>query len=381
MSYLLSVIVPSKNRYVYLKSIIETFNYMDNGEVELVIQDNSDDNEEILQFLGSSFSENIKYYYYKKHMTVSDNFSIGILNSSGMYVCMLGDDDTVSSKIVEIVKYMKTNDIDSAIFNKAKYNWPDMEFRSHNMPSLIVPKFTGKIKTINPRKELIKCLRIGATSLIKLPEIYHGVVRRTTLDKIFNKCNTYFPGPSPDMAIAIALSLVVESHIYVDAPYTLAGQAYVSAGGKGARHEHKGRLKGMKWLADDIEDKWEPKIPMIWTGSTIYAESAHKALLAMGREDLIEEFNYQYHYARFACFNSEYKEMLKPLLKRDAWSKVGFLFYTIEIFILRSRLFIKNIFTARMGLSNDLIYQDLATSNEASKIIDDIIYNSNITNK
>ncbi|QOR66322.1 glycosyltransferase [Cytobacillus suaedae] len=374
MSYILSLIVPTKNRYTYLKSIIKTFNdSLDNGEVELIIQDNSDNNEEILDFLGKGYSEHIKYCYYKDHMTVSDNFSKGIQNSSGNYVCMIGDDDTISSKIVEIVEYMIEKDIESAIFNKAKYNWPDMEFRAHKIPSLTVPKFTGKIITIDPEEELKKCLRQGATSLLKLPEIYHGIVKRTTLDKIFDRCNTYFPGASPDMAIAIALSLIVKSHIYVDAPYTFSGQAYVSAGGKGARHQHKNNLKGLSWLPNDIEEKWESDIPMIWTGPTIYAESALKALRAMGREDLIENFNYLYHYAMFSSFNSEYKNMLSPYLKGSSLRKIKYYNYKAKIFTIRLKRYIKNIITTRIGWSSDLVYKNISSTDEASKVVDKLL--------
>lgn len=373
MQYLLSIIVPTKNRYIYLKSIVKIFSDMDNNEIELVIQDNSEDNKEILQFLGDDYSKNIKYFSNRQHMTVSDNFNEGILNSSGAYVCMLGDDDIISSKIIEIVKYMKINDIESAIFNKASYTWPDMEFKVHKLPSLCINRITGKIETVDSQTELMKCLIMGATSLLKLPEVYQGIVKRTSLDKIYYKGNTYFPGSSPDMAIAIALSLVVKSHIYVDIPYIISGQAYVSAGGKGARHEHKGRLKDMDWLPIDIEDKWEKKIPMVWTGSTIYADSAHKAINYMGREELLKKFNYPYQYAYFLSFNPEYREYLKPLIKGKHVMKIKIIIYMIRIFFLRSIIFIKNILTTRFGITNTTIFEDVKTSGKASKIVDDFI--------
>lgn len=375
MDYLLSIIVPTKNRYKYLNSIIESFRNMDNGEVELVIQDNSDKNEEIIQFLSMNPSYNIKYYHYKEHMPISQNFNIGVLNSLGKYVCMIGDDDTISSNLIEFVKYMDINDIDSAIFNKAKYHWPDLKFRTHKIPSLIVPKCSGEIININIQEELEKCLRKGTTSLSKLPQVYQGVVKRNTLDKIFVKCNTYFPGASPDMAIAIALSLVVKSHVYVDMPYIVSGQAFNSAGGKGARHEHSGRLKDIKWLPRDIEENWEVRIPMIWTGSTIYAESTHKSLKAMEKEDLIKKFNYSYQYAHFLSFNPQYRKYLKEILKGKVFIKMKILIYGLKIFLQRSIIFLKNIFITKLGISRDNIYENIKTSYDASEIIDDFIEN------
>jgi glycosyltransferase involved in cell wall biosynthesis len=351
---------------------------MDSGEIELLIQDNSDNNEEIIQYLKENTSENIKYVYNQKHMTVSENFSEGILNSSGKYICMLGDDDTVSSKIIEITKYMDNNNIESAVFNRAYYKWPDVKTKVHNIPNLTIPKCSGKIEIIDPQQELLNCLQKGTISLFKLPEIYQGIVKRSTVDKLYDKCNTYFPGASPDMALAIALSLVVKSHIYVDAPYTLSGYAFNSAGGQGARHQHKGKLKDMKFLPNDIEEKWEVNIPMVWTGSTIYAESAHKALKAMGREDFIKKFNYSYHYAYFLIFEPEYFSYLKPFLKGKLITKLQIFYYMIGIFLMRSNVFIKNFLSTKFNLTNNKLFDNIHTSDEASKIVDQFIETQNI---
>ena len=48
---LLSIVVPTKDRYKYLKYLIELIASFNSDEVELVIQDNSEDNKEILDFL------------------------------------------------------------------------------------------------------------------------------------------------------------------------------------------------------------------------------------------------------------------------------------------------------------------------------------------
>lgn len=376
MSYLLSIIVPTKNRYQYLKSIIETFYSMDNGEVELIIQDNSEENLDFLNYLSGINSENIKYYHHKNHLTVVENFDKGILNASGDYISMIGDDDTYSTKIIDIVKYLKENNIESAIFNKAKYKWPDLEFHYHQLPSLTIPKFSSRIISISPEKELIKCLEKGAVSLGKMPEIYHGIVKRSTLDQVFNKCNTYFPGASPDMAIAVALSLVVKTHVYIDAPYTISGHAYKSAGGQGARHKHKGKLSEIEWLANDIEDHWEKKIPMIWTGPTIYAESALKAMKNMGFEKGIKKFNYQYHYAWFAIFHPESKNLIQPYNNKSGLRKVKFITYSMQIIVLRFKNFLKNILMTRFNITNNKVVDNLQNSNEASIKIDEVLSNS-----
>ena len=44
METLLSIIVPTKNRYFYLKEMINMFQSYSNKSTELIIQDNSTDN-------------------------------------------------------------------------------------------------------------------------------------------------------------------------------------------------------------------------------------------------------------------------------------------------------------------------------------------------
>ena len=48
-SPLLSIVVPTKNRYYYLLKLIELVESIGSPELELVIQDNSDDNDEFLK--------------------------------------------------------------------------------------------------------------------------------------------------------------------------------------------------------------------------------------------------------------------------------------------------------------------------------------------
>ena len=48
---LLSIIIPTKDRYKYLKILISLIDSYNLSELELIIQDNTSDNTEILKFL------------------------------------------------------------------------------------------------------------------------------------------------------------------------------------------------------------------------------------------------------------------------------------------------------------------------------------------
>lgn len=324
MSYLLSLIVPTKNRYKYIDSILDLFmKHLDNGAVQLLIQDNSDDNTDFSKRINGLNNSNIKYCYIQSPLSVTENFDQGILNSDGEYVVMLGDDDIVSTYVLGVTQFLKENDIDSAIFNKGYYKWPDAlasikKFSfAPPVPSLLIRSFSGKVTELSAIDELKKSIKNGGTNLARMPEVYHGMVARRALDLIYKQNGTYFPGPSPDMAIASALSLVVKKHVFIDAPVTCSGQGYVSTGGQGLRKQHKGRLEDMTFLPKDTVEKWEPSIPKIWTPQTIYADSLFKCLESMGHQGLLSEFDYISCYSSIIVQYPEFKELVLDVARKN----------------------------------------------------------------
>src|SRR5690606_16959441 len=125
---------------------------------------------------------------------------------SGKYVTIIGDDDIVTEELFNILEIIENQGISSAIFNKAIYKWPDVVYKRHKLrflnirtPQLTIPHFKGKITIINPMQELVKTLESGAKGLLKMPNVYHGIVERKLLDEIYKITGSYFPGPSPDM--------------------------------------------------------------------------------------------------------------------------------------------------------------------------------------
>lgn len=231
---LLSIVVPTKNRYDCLKVLIELFTKVHvSQDIELVISDNSDDNTEIVEYLKSLSDERIIYTYTKESISVCDNCDKAILASSGEYVNLIGDDDGNQREIIDVVRYMKCHDIDSLNCYRCQYCWPGLKsvvFKSEGC--LKTRRFKGTLVPVDPFKELLKVLKSGACSSYgKLPCIYNGIVKRKVLDKIYDKTGTFFPGPSPDMSNAVALSLVSKTHLWLDYPISWAGLSAKSAGG------------------------------------------------------------------------------------------------------------------------------------------------------
>lgn len=380
MNNLITLVVPIKNSFECVSSIIEQVIKINSKKIELVINDNSEDNSAFLKILEKFKHDSISYYHQKQPMSMTENFELGIKNAKGKYVCILGADDNVSTRIIDVAEYLNDHNIESAVFRKAAYNWPGMKFRIHqNTPDLTIFKSKGNVEYIDVKNELIKLLKQGMTSLGKLPEPYHGIIKKDLFDEVFLKSGCYIPGASPDMAMAVSLAFVTKSHVYIDAPITISGHSYNSAGGKGARGQHKGDLKNKSFLPEDIEKNWPSFIPKVWTSPTVYADSLVSSLRKMDEAEFLNFFNKEANYANLIVFFPEYLSHIKPLINNTK-SKAKIIYYSFLLFLKRGKKLIENWLSSNLNLSANSIYNNVNDSYEASKVVDKYL-ESNFSSK
>jgi hypothetical protein len=374
MTKSMSVIVPIKGNYEYIKSIILQSNKIKSDSFELVIQDNTEDNTEILKFLSDYPNPNHAYFHNPKPMNMVENFEEAIGNAKGEYVSIIGSDDNFSSKIVELSHYLSRNGIESAVCNKAIYYWPGMKFKAHHdRPNFSFKKGKGLIKQVNAQEELNRILKKGMVIIGDLPSPYHGIIKREMLEKVKEISGKYIPAACPDMAMAVSLAMIVNKHIYIDLPFIISGQSYQSAGGKGARGEHKGDLKNKSFLPENIEVHWPSYIPKIWTGPTVYADATHNTLININHEEKLNLFNKEANYAQIIAFFPEYKQLVMTFVGENLISKLKVYTYLVQLFIRRSTIFIRNAFVSKTKLTTRNIYNNINTSVLACDIVDEYV--------
>ncbi len=334
---LLSIVVPTKNRYKYLKYLIELVAQFQSDEIELVIQDNSDSNSEFLIFLQTIDKKNIIYNYNKGKLSVSENATLSILNSSGDYVCFIGDDDGFCNSIIKIVKYMKSHNIDALISKQTIYDWPDFIDNSiyHLSATLQYKDFSEKITYVNPDKEISKCVNSGLRDLHYLPRVYQGIVSRKYLDLIYDKNNTFFPGPSPDMANAISLALLSPKMVRLDAPLIISGQSKTVGGGERLLgKKNLPNIKDVPFLPSNIEEIWDERLPAVWCADTIWPQSAISAFKAMDVE--LPKINFNRIMATFIFDHPFYYGKYK----RHINSHIEFAYFFIRCFFEKGFRFV-----------------------------------------
>lgn len=352
MSIILSVVVPTKNRYFYLDYLLRYFISITSSKIELIIQDNSDDEDssqnikaDLLQYSDSR----IHYYKLDHQLSQTQNCDLAISKASGEWITMIGDDDIFSKYLVEYCEKWSTLGYEAVLPNKASYIWPDVKprlYKSSSSGVLRTESYSGNIKYIDASKLAAKVTKLGGTQILDLPRVYHGVVKREILKKVHAHTGVYSPGPSPDIANAIALTNYLTSYVFVDLPLITSGQGIASAGGRGAQGEHYGEISEVNQLPSNAAEVWNQWVPFYWSGKTIYAESVIKSLTAMGMNSELETFNYDYLYASCLVFDgtSGYRGRIIKAFKENSESNAyKILIYFLAIWASRIKFHVRNI--------------------------------------
>lgn len=372
--YLLSIIIPTKNRYDTLSVIVDTLLRFDTDELEIVVQDNSADNSSFSDYLNKhNGNSRFKYFYNSEKLSVIENSDLAVINSTGEYVCFIGDDDGVLPYIINVVKWMKINGIEILKGSKPTYLWPGMPTTSTSGDKngvLIDKKYSYKTIKKDNAIALNYSLKKGGTSMELLPCLYHGIVARITLNKIFNKTKTFFPGPSPDMANATAITLVAEGYTFVDFPIVISGKSVNSTGGEGVKHNHVNHINDVVHLPKNTSKDWSPIIPKYWTGPTIWAESLLKALESFDEVNLMKKFNINYLLATIYVFHfKQRKQILKGYAFPVDYSILNLIKYLTPQLLNRARFFVKNRFFYNRSLAmEDVTNIDFAIEKMMTRI-------------
>ena len=351
MSCLLSIIIPTKNRYSTLLPLLDYLVQLPGKDYEIVVQDNSDDNKKMLKYLEGITNARIAYFHTTEDLSQTGNSDLAVQMTNGQYICFIGDDDGVMPYIVNLVAWMKNNNIEAIRGYKPFYIWPGLpvSILDPKMTTGILKfhKFNYKITKYDTKKGLNNLLKKGGTDISLLPCLYHGIVSRKVLDRVFKQTNSYFPGPSPDMANATALAMELKEFIYLDFPVVISGRSVNSIAGKGVLHNHVSKIENVQHLPKNTINNWEKKIPKYWTGETIWAESAIKCIKRYNAIELINEFNFNYLYAKILVFNFGLRKIIFEDFPYKVYNVSTSFYFLSQLFmrvfrLVKNRIFIKD---------------------------------------
>lgn len=347
---LLSVVIPTRNRFHYVKSTIQSILSINYSKIELVVQDNSD-SDELRNWINDTISDDrLKYNYCNLPLSFVANFDQAVSSTTGEYVCLIGDDDGVNPEITFVVEWMKSVNIDSLSTKiSANYVWensgvPATKFTKITGGVLSLTDFNYYIVKSNLEKQLALFFSNGCNDYLKfgLPKLYQGIVKKECLDKVKELTGNYFGGLSPDIFAAVSISLVAKKVYVTDYPIIISGVCGESASIiEGLLKKNSKKVEDAPHLRNRGEYQWSSLVPYVYTVETIWADSAIAAICAMKSEKYVKHFNiaklsaYCIHYNKgikkqvLSCFNNSLKELDKNIF--IGYSQFLFTLTTLEI--------------------------------------------------
>ena len=125
------------------------------------------------------------------------------------------------------------------------------------------------------------------------------------------------------MAFAVSLSQVIKEYYWINYPVTIFGASSNSGAGWGARKVHFGKIEDMPFLPKGLINRWDPKIPLIWSGHTTNAQAIFDVFTAF---NINRNINYSNFYASMMVNEPMLRKYIYPLVLKLSKSNLIFHF-------------------------------------------------------
>lgn len=315
-NFLISIIIPTRNRQVYLLKCVTEILEINDERIQIVIQDNSDNPGLLEQLPTCEKKDKIKYHYTPGSISFVENFNIAVGASDGIYSCMIGDDDGITEYIGDVTEWAYKNSIEmikpDILF---EYFWPkSINIKGKQHQGLIrLLESDVRASFFNPFIHLKKLLLNGAQDYTSLDvgKLYHGIVKTQKLREIKNHIGKYFGGLSPDIYMTVALSLTIKNAVKISFPLTIAGVCQTSGSADSSSGRHVGTLNSAPHFKGHEEYCWSKEVPQFYSVETIWADSALAALYDFKATELIKLFSVTNLDAHCKMKYPEYADIIK----------------------------------------------------------------------
>ena len=286
MTPIVSVVVPTKNRYKYLKGLISMIENYNDSRIELLVHDNSDNNTEMLNFFKGKSLVSTSYYYDSDKLSMGENAERGINKAKGEYICFIGDDDAVCRNIADCVEWMRENQIDAVRSLYLNYCWN--EDKGENGGIVYYDDISFACRLGDPIAEMKKVLNDGVPDFKYMAKIYHGIIKKSVLEDVQRHGECLFPGPTPDMSGAVSIAFFIKKYVMINIPIVMPGMSRMVGGGVMGKVLS---LDEVSFITDSDREKWPADYPPLWATELIWPVCVINALKSVNHKEYLSELN------------------------------------------------------------------------------------------
>jgi len=379
--YLLTIVMASHNRSNYAMAAIRSVLAISDPHLQLVVHDSSD-GRELQEFSGAISDSRLLYRHAGQRVSMTENHNLAMNLAEGKYVCLIGDDDSVSHEIMEFVRWADRNHIEAVtprvLFT---YSWPDFAtrlFGTSHAGKLYMAAYSAHKQMLDSREALATSLAGACQGTDNLPKLYHGIALRKIFTDAKRDAGDYLFGVSPDVSAAITIAHYARGFLSIDYPLTIPGASGNSNTGRSALNRHKGNLEDDPHIKPYRDLVWPPLIPHFFSVETVWAQAALATLAAHKMDDEIHQFGFIKLYALCLSKHWEYRNKTiksfnalltqRKLNRISGWLQLGIA--VAGVWMVRINYLVKRLFRPTASAGKDVV-ADLADIEAATRAVRD----------
>lgn len=233
--YSFSIVIPVRNNIETLKHTLRTCLEINYENFEIVVSDNSDDNE-LKYYIEGLNSPKINYYKTPINLHLTKSFEYACLMAKGEFLIPIGADEGVLKKSLGILDSILKQYPDDDIFSwgTLSYNWPKTLNASESDKLVIGEMFSkhdqNAVQIINSSEKLLRVIK-QEDPILTMPTIYQrSGMRKRFLLKLLEKTGGLMYGISQDVYMGVQILISTERYIYINKPIVMIGNSSYSIG-------------------------------------------------------------------------------------------------------------------------------------------------------
>jgi len=296
----ISIIIPTRERAVYLGASIRTALEIDDPDIEVIVADNAS-TDETRDVVEAETDPRLIYLPSDHRVSMRENFNRALCASSGDYVLFIGDDDAVLSGQFRFLRHiLETRKPDGVTWFRATYGWPIKDFGSKTGGVRFYRENTyGAPVSYDPHDDLGALLNCRLSHLDPTPAIYHGCASRAFLERIAPAPGLYFDSMIPDVNFQYRSIFTGGNFLHTAHPFTINGYGPVSTGGAHAavKPGSPSAKIGSAFEAENKADPYEDIIDHALSVQLVFFSTLETLRQRAGFDDPAPAYTDWYQYA------------------------------------------------------------------------------------
>jgi glycosyltransferase involved in cell wall biosynthesis len=313
----ITVAIPTiSGREEYLASSLDTCITQDFDEMEILVSDNSLNND-AKDLVEGYQDERIRYISPDKYLPMSAHWDFVVSHVSGDVFTIIGDDDGLMPDSIIRVEELYNEYGNKVIHHTlCNYKWPDfIEEGERNTIQFFHD--VDNTETIIESAVVLKGLCKGTLRYVDGPMAYHNFAPTSIIRRAM-KNNRFFNRASPDVYSSVALSAICENFLSVGECLTISGQGSLA---NGASAKQSGMV-GANFLSE-MKQCYKPRFDSR-TIQLALLDSIFEVSVLYNRPDILNDINIPNHLMKAAFELKGIKGINNTLTEVSEIIKVAF---------------------------------------------------------